>query len=79
MGNDISLEIACAILVFPVPGGPKRRMFLPVMPYFIARSGVEFPITSENIKVALKSSHPSITEDQMKKYYVFMEKYAKKI
>ncbi len=42
-------------------------------------SGVEFPITSENIKVALKSSHPSITEDQMKKYYVFMEKYAKKI
>ena len=41
-------------------------------------SGVEFPITSENIKVALKSSHPSITEDQMKKYYVFMEKYLKK-
>ena len=42
-------------------------------------SGVEFPITSENIKVALKSSHPSITEDQMKKYYVFMEKYVKKV
>ncbi len=41
-------------------------------------SGVESPITSENIKVALKSSHPSITEDQMKKYYVFMEKYLKK-
>jgi transitional endoplasmic reticulum ATPase len=42
-------------------------------------SGMESPITSENIKLALKSSHPSITEDQMKKYFVFMEKYVKKV
>lgn len=42
-------------------------------------SGETSPITDLDIRNALKSSQPSITENQMKKYHDFMERYIQKV
>ncbi|MCL4345644.1 MAG: ATP-binding protein [Candidatus Thermoplasmatota archaeon] len=41
-------------------------------------SGVASPISDVDIRKALESSHPSITDAQMRKYHDFMEKYIQK-
>ncbi|MGP6206819.1 ATP-binding protein [Cuniculiplasma sp. SKW3] len=42
-------------------------------------SGNPSPITDMDVRTALKSSQPSITENQMKKYHDFMERYIQKV
>lgn len=42
-------------------------------------SGESSPITEMDVQMALKSSPPSITENQMKKYHDFMERYIQKV